>query len=116
MFSHFQVSCQLEENFEKPKMFMPERWLRSGVAAKIHPFTLLPFGFGNRMCAGRRFSELELYLATAKVVLNYRLLPVNSSDNNTVSNGNGDDEILERTHAFIVIPAKPMKVKCISRL
>ena len=112
-------------------MFMPERWLRSNkttTTTSIHPFALLPFGFGNRMCAGRRFSELELYLATAKVVLNYRLQSVNSStsssrgsssgsDNLTTDDDScdGNDEVLERTHAFIVIPANPIQVKCISR-
>lgn len=57
-----------EEYFSKPTEFIPERWLKDnshvaeGVrhAKETNPFVYLPFGFGPRMCVGKRFAELEI--------------------------------------------------------
>ena len=41
--------------------------------AKNHAFALglmLPFGFGARMCAGRRLAEQEIYITIIKVCFN----------------------------------------------
>nr|XP_022342408.1 1,25-dihydroxyvitamin D(3) 24-hydroxylase, mitochondrial-like [Crassostrea virginica] len=55
-----------EEYFPNPEEFKPERWLRdSGIES--HPFAMLPFGFGSRMCIGRRLAEQELFLTLTKM-------------------------------------------------
>lgn len=61
-----------EDVFPNGKSFIPERWLKEGnntgcpSAKTAHPFAFLPFGFGPRMCVGRRFAELEAYSLVAR--------------------------------------------------
>ena len=64
--------CQTDEHFRESKKFIPERWVKPDEntrpeAKNAHPFVFMPFGFGSRMCLGRRFAELELEVVLAKV-------------------------------------------------
>ena len=44
---------RLPEYFQAPDEYRPERWLRGDAAQEtVHPYLLLPFGFGPRTCAG----------------------------------------------------------------
>ncbi|XP_068083408.1 probable cytochrome P450 49a1 [Anabrus simplex] len=68
------VATNKEENFPQANRFIPERWLKGEKEHnKIHPFVALPFGFGPRMCIGRRFAELEIEILVAKVFRNFHL-------------------------------------------
>ncbi|XP_055709202.1 probable cytochrome P450 12b2, mitochondrial [Phlebotomus papatasi] len=60
--------------FPDHSSFIPERWLRtSGKHENYNPFTYLPFGFGSRICVGRRFAEMEIESLVSRLVRNYHL-------------------------------------------
>lgn len=69
IFQHY-VMGNSEEYFSDASEFRPERWLNRSTY-KHHAFASLPFGFGKRMCLGRRFAELEMHVIICKV--NYSL-------------------------------------------
>ncbi|XP_034250283.1 probable cytochrome P450 49a1 [Thrips palmi] len=66
------VMAQDERYFPKARQFLPERWLPGG-SKTDHPFAFLPFGFGPRMCVGKRFANLELENLVAKIFRNFTL-------------------------------------------
>lgn len=73
VFQHYVIS-NLDKYFPRSKEFIPERWLKScprdlpvDVTTNHHPFASLPFGYGKRMCLGRRFADLEIQTLVAKV-------------------------------------------------
>ncbi|XP_066263849.1 probable cytochrome P450 CYP44 isoform X1 [Branchiostoma lanceolatum] len=66
------VISTLPEYYPEPESFMPERWLRTG-SSNVQSFSLLPFGYGPRMCVGRRFAEQELYLGLVRIIQNFHV-------------------------------------------
>ena len=57
--------------FPNPESFIPERWLDENPGHS--KFSSLPFGFGVRMCVGRRLAELEMHLLLARLVQEFTL-------------------------------------------
>jgi cytochrome P450 len=59
----------MDKYYPEPEKFIPERWLKNDqqYSKKTHPFVTMPFGFGPRMCVGRRFAELEIETLVTKV-------------------------------------------------
>lgn len=80
IFPHLVVSND-PSYFPEPKRFLPERWIKHDKASaecahmeqKFHPFVSLPFGYGRRMCVGRRFAEIELNTLLAKIFRKYKV-------------------------------------------
>jgi len=71
------LMCHSKNNYEKPQEYIPERWLKeetSSLSVKnTNPFVFLPFGFGPRMCVGRRFAELEMHTLITMMVRNFKI-------------------------------------------
>lgn len=69
-----EYASKSAKNFEDPHSFKPERWLREKGKhdGTFNPFAVLPFGFGPRMCVGRRFADQELYIGIVKLVHSFR--------------------------------------------
>ena len=57
----------MEQWVADAKTFKPTRWLKDASNEKLHPFASLPYGYGARMCLGRRFADLEMQVLLAKV-------------------------------------------------
>jgi cytochrome P450 len=62
----------MEEYVSDSASFRPERYLKNQQQCpmhsnKVHPFASLPYGYGARMCLGRRFADLEIQVLLAKV-------------------------------------------------
>lgn len=68
-----------DKHFDRSNEFIPERWLKENTDPKCphatdsHPFAYLPFGFGPRMCVGRRFAELEIEVLTMRMIREFKL-------------------------------------------
>ncbi|KAF7378859.1 hypothetical protein HZH66_015093 [Vespula vulgaris] len=70
IFQHYVIS-NLDKYFPRSNEFYPERWLQDdGVR---HAFASLPFGYGKRMCLGRRFAELEMIIVISKILQYYKI-------------------------------------------
>ncbi|KAK5980493.1 Unspecific monooxygenase [Trichostrongylus colubriformis] len=69
------VLMRSPELFPDPLKFQPSRWLRDSPRQQdFHPFAFLPFGFGPRMCAGRRFAEQDLQVVLCRLLQHYRIV------------------------------------------
>lgn len=73
-----------DQYYPRSKEFLPERWLRQSKEEASDskcpnslkastPFAYLPFGFGPRMCIGRRIVEMELELGIARLLRNFHV-------------------------------------------
>ena len=100
-----------ENVFEEPNAFRPERWLRGKKVSLQNSkffeakevFSSLPFGFGRRMCIGRRIAELELHLLLARIVQQFEIrYPPDADD-------------VEPFFRGLMIPDKPVRVKFVDR-
>lgn len=69
-----------KQYFESPDEFIPERWIRDleeevcPRSLKVaHPFAYLPFGYGTRLCVGKRVAEMEVEVFLSRLLRHYRI-------------------------------------------
>ena len=97
----FYYMSYSEDFFPDARSFKPERWLRDeqdtfpGVKSA---FASLPFGFGTRMCIGRRVSELEMNLLLSRLVQQFLI---------TYPEG----EVVEATSRGLTLPDRAVRVR-----
>ncbi|XP_053200234.1 probable cytochrome P450 49a1 [Panonychus citri] len=73
VFNHY-VMGRRPDYFDEPMRFNPDRWIRESPGEnKYHPFAILPFGFGVRMCVGRRIAEIETLILLCKIITNFKV-------------------------------------------
>ncbi|XP_050313330.1 ecdysone 20-monooxygenase [Anthonomus grandis grandis] len=67
---HSALACQNEMYFKDAKKFRPERWLdeEKQKSASAAGYILTPFGYGKRICPGKRFIEQVLPVILDKMV------------------------------------------------
>jgi len=95
-----------EEVFENAEAFKPERWLRKkdGIPTDTaEAFSSIPFGFGTRMCVGRRIAELELHLLLARIVQQFEISYPPDAEN------------VEYFSRGVTVPDRAVRVKFIDR-
>ena len=95
-----------EEVFENAEAFKPERWLRekdSVLTEAVGAFSSIPFGFGTRMCLGRRIAELELHLLLARIVQQFEISYPPDAEN------------VEYFTRGVTVPDRPVRVKFVDR-
>ena len=95
-----------EEVFENAEAFKPERWLREKdlvLTEAVEAFSSIPFGFGTRMCIGRRIAELELHLLLARIVQQFEISYPPDAEN------------VEYFTRGVTVPDRPVRVKFVDR-
>ncbi|KAJ3224569.1 hypothetical protein HK099_008250 [Clydaea vesicula] len=63
------------KTFTDPELFNPSRWKEEFKQnkSKNKSFSVLPFGFGQRMCPGRRVAENEVQLLIANLIRDFNI-------------------------------------------
>lgn len=65
------VAGHLDEFFPDAEKFDPSRWL--DLKRKPHPYAVLHFGHGPRMCIGKRFAVQETFLGIIQLIRNFTI-------------------------------------------
>ncbi|GAC1433291.1 MAG: cytochrome P450 [Chloroflexota bacterium] len=67
---------RLPQIFAEPQRFDPDRFAPPREEDKRHPYALIPFGGGSRICIGINFAQVEIKALAAHVLRRYTFAPV----------------------------------------
>jgi cytochrome P450 len=68
----------MEEYWDNPTMFDPERFSPGRAEHKRHNYSWVPFSGGAHMCIGLHFADMQIKLVIAELLRNYRIsVPAN---------------------------------------
>ncbi|GJD16760.1 cytochrome P450 [Rivularia sp. IAM M-261] len=96
LYGSIYLTHQREDLYPEPKKFKPERFLER----QFSPYEFLPFGGGVRRCIGAAFALLEMKVALVKILSEYSLLLVGSSNN----------EVKPKRRGLVTAPASPINM------
>jgi cytochrome P450 len=68
------IGChRLPDIFREPHTFDPDRYAPPREEDKNHPYALIPFGGGPRICIGINFAQVEIKILAAHVLQRFAL-------------------------------------------
>ncbi|KAI0796818.1 cytochrome P450 [Abortiporus biennis] len=109
VFSNIWAALRDPNEYPNPDTFDPERFLKDG---KLDPSVRDPgtlvFGFGRRICPGRHFSNMGVFLIMASVLQVYNIEPAKDS--------NGDYVDLDTIKYAPGVVATPDRVPCVLKV
>ncbi len=91
-----------ERHYPNPSEFDPERFAKEA-KAKRHPMAFLTFGQGPRSCIGMRFALLEMKVALANIIRDFRIT--------TCAESPSDEEVKLVRGSLTMTAATPLLVK-----
>ncbi|XP_050678132.1 probable cytochrome P450 12b2, mitochondrial [Leptidea sinapis] len=72
-----QLMCTMENYYPKANQYIPERWIVNKdnplYQDRANSFAYSPFGFGVRMCIGRRIVEAEIEALLTRLMENFHI-------------------------------------------
>jgi len=73
------------ENYPEPDVFRPERFYEDEGKNLVDPRDIV-FGFGRRLCPGKAFANMSVWLVAVNIVANFDLAPAKDEKGNFPTN------------------------------